>query len=279
MILAGITLFNPDIIGLRNNIAAIIDQVDKLICVDNGSEKICEIENDIKEKYPQIILIKNNCNVGVATALNQMFEYAEKKGYKWVLTLDQDSVCPNNIISEYKKYISEVDLGSLCPIINDRNYENRDIIQGEVAYVDKCITSASLTSVDVWRTVGGFEDELFIDFVDHDFSAKLIENNYNILRINTVKLEHEIGHGKSHNFFGMKVTVLNHSPVRKYYMTRNWIYYMKAHKKVVNVMRERFKFIFFFIKTLLYEQNRYKKLKAMCHGLKDAKIFCKNVLG
>ena len=278
MILAGITLFNPSLEGILRNIGAIIKQVDRVICIDNGTKDIEEIERGIKLNYPDVIIIKNKENLGIAKALNQMFKYAKEEGYEWVLTLDQDSVCPCNIISEYKKFMNLKNLGSLCPVLDDRNYENTDLIEGEVTYLDKCITSASLTSVEVWETVEGFFEELFIDFVDHDFSAKLIEHNYIIVRVNAVHLEHEIGHGKTVNFFGKRITVLNHSSFRKYYMTRNWIYYMKAHRDIINYSEERIKFIFFFLKTFLYEENKMEKMTEMFRGLRDAKVFCATCL-
>lgn len=275
MILAGITLFNPDIPVLKKNIEAIIGQVDKLICVDNGSDKIEEIEGELGILFPEITWIKNGQNVGIATALNRMFEYAKKNHYEWVLSLDQDSVCPENIIEEYKKYLKVEDLGALCPVICDRYYENREQIEGDYTPMDKCITSASLTPVSIWEEVGGFLDELFIDFVDHDFSAKLVEHNYRILRINNVMLEHEIGQGKTVRFLGKDITVLNHSAFRKYYMVRNGIFYIKRHKKVIPVSKERAKIIFLFIKTAIYENQKSEKLKAMFCGLRDAKAFCK----
>lgn len=278
MILAGITLFNPNIEGLKRNIKAIIGQVDKLICVDNGTQNIDEIEVEITKLFPDVYFIKNGKNLGIATALNQMFQFAEVEGFDWVLTLDQDSVCPKNIISEYRVHCDIPNLGSLCPIIDDRNYENKDVIDGEVTFVDKCITSASMTPVSVWKAVNGFLDELFIDFVDHDFSAKLIENNYKIVRVNGVFLEHEIGKGETHNFFGKEITVLNHSSFRKYYMARNWIYYMKAHKAVINYKLEVVKYLFFFIKTLLFEENKKDKLKEMYKGFCDSYKFCKQFL-
>lgn len=275
MILAGITIFNPDIEMLKKNIAAITEQVDGLICVDNGSTEIEVIEKEIQNEFPMVEIIKNHANLGIATALNQMFDYAKTHEFQWVLTLDQDSVCPDNLMTEYKRYMDIENLGSLCPVICNRNYENREVLDGEYTLMDKCITSASLTPVHVWEAVGGFLEELFIDFVDHDFSAKLIEQGYKIVRINSVLLEHEIGQGRDVCFFGKKITVLNHSPFRKYYMVRNAVYYMKQHKVVINVTTEKLKLMFLFIKTGLYENHRKEKLKEMFRGLKDAKTFCK----
>ena len=273
MILAGMTLYNPDIRSMKENIAAIYSQVDKLICVDNGSTDVEALEKIILEDFPKTHIIKNGENVGVAVALNQMFGYAKDNDYEWVLTLDQDSYCPNNLIEEYKKYMGLEKLGCLCPIICDRHYENKEKLQGEYTEVDKCITSACLTSVGIWEEVGGFLSDLFIDFVDHDFCAKLIETGYKIIRVNTVALQHEIGWGKSYKFFGRRITALNHPPFRKYYMVRNWVYYIKVHKKTINVAEEYSKLIFFFVKTIIYEKNRKQKLKEMVRGLKDAKKF------
>lgn len=280
MIVAGITLFNPDIEILGKNIAAIVNQVDGLVCVDNGSKNFDEIQQKVLSKFPTVVVEKNSENLGIAKALNQMFLFAKSVKADWVLTLDQDSICPDNIIEEFKKHLDTPDLGSLCPNIMDRNYESKDFVkvEEETTYVNGCITSASLTPVKAWEEVGGFLEELFIDFVDHDFCAKLVEHGYKILRVNKVVLNHEMGNGKTVSFLGSKITVLNHSVFRKYYMARNWIYYMKAHKDVIPVAKERIKFVFFFVKTFLYEENRFEKMKVMFRGVRDAKELCQKVM-
>lgn len=172
MILAGITLFNPDVARLEENISSIYGQVDRVICVDNGSDNIKSIEDCVLKNWKNITIIKNGKNEGIAKALNQMFEFAIEQQYEYVLTLDQDSVCPDNIIEEYNKYLDEHKLGSLCPQCVDRNFKS-ELNNEDVIEVDKCITSASLVPVSAWNDVGGFNEELFIDFVDHDFVLSL----------------------------------------------------------------------------------------------------------
>ena len=275
MILAGITLFNPDIPVLKKNIESLLGQVDVLVLVDNGSSEIRTWESEIRESYPDVCLIQNGENKGIAVALNQIYTYAKEKGCEWVLTVDQDSCCPEDIIATYQKYTGFANVGAICPVVCDRNYENKDSIKGEYTLLDKCITSASFTPVSAWEAVGGFLETLFIDFVDHDFSAKLIEKGYQIIRVNAVRLEHEIGHGRTHYFLWRQVTTFNHPPFRKYYQVRNWIYYIKAHKQVINVFHEWCRFAFFFVKTFLYEKNRKEKFKEMRRGMKDAKEFCR----
>lgn len=271
--LAGITLYEPNIRRLLENIEAILPQVDKLICVDNGSKNINEVKDRILCRYPQVEIVENKENLGIAKALNQMFEYAETKGFQWVLTLDQDSVCPDNLMQEYKKYMHLDGVGILSPKTVDRNFEKNTQTENAFDYVDKCITSASLTKVDTWKQVGGFWEYLFIDFVDHDFCAKCIEHGIQIIRVNSVILLHELGNGEHHNFLGRQVTALNHSPFRKYYMVRNWLIYMKIHREVIDYKKERNSYCFFYLKTLLFEKQKIQKLIQMLKGRRDGKRF------
>lgn len=277
-ILAGITLYNPDEHRLIENIEAILPQVDKLICVDNGSKNIEDIKNKVRNKFSGVEIIENNENLGIARALNQMFEYAEEYAYDWVLTLDQDSVCPSKLIEEYKKYIDLRDVGVISPKMVDRNFEKSIETENSYDYVDKCITSASLTSVESWKKVNGFWEYLFIDFVDHDFCAKCMKNNTRIIRVNSVELLHELGNGEHHTFLGRRVTALNHSPFRKYYMVRNWLIYMHEHRDVINYKKERNSYLFFYLKTLLFEDRKMEKLAQMLKGRRDGKRFIKTYL-
>ena len=69
MILAGITLFNPDVARLEENIS-IYGQVDRVICVDNGSDNIKSIEDCVLKNWKNITIIKN----GKMKALLKSFE-------------------------------------------------------------------------------------------------------------------------------------------------------------------------------------------------------------
>lgn len=297
-ILAGITLYNPNIDRLEENIEAIFSQVEEVVCVDNGSDNFKQIEQLLSLKYPEIVVIQNKMNLGIAKALNQMFEYAKENGYEWVLTLDQDSVCPDNLIKSYREVVSGLNkfddsfmvqdeqmrqenedlkhVGILCPQTVDRNFDSGTDHQEKYTLVDRCITSASLTSLKTWEKVGGFWEDLFIDFVDHDFCAKCKEHGIKILQLNDVQILHELGNGVHHNFLGRRVTALNHSPMRKYYMVRNWIIYMYVHKDVIDYKKERNSYRFFFLKTFLFEKQKLKKLRQMRKGRRDGKEFIKS---
>lgn len=46
---AGIITYHPDIVRLRENVNAVIDQVQEIFIVDNGSENLKEIEALIED--------------------------------------------------------------------------------------------------------------------------------------------------------------------------------------------------------------------------------------
>ncbi len=270
-ILATIVLYNPDIERLIQNIEAIHGQVDELILIDNGSTNINEVKSEVKYSVKYLI---NKKNVGIAKALNEGFEYAIEHNFDWVLTLDQDSVCDKNLIQTYKKYLQLPDIGMLTCNFKDRNDVNGKTIleeeqDSEYYTVSRCITSASFCSVEAYKKSGGFDNEMFIDFVDYDYSTKMYINGYKIYRINYNGLLHEIGHKKIYKFLGRKLVSSNHSPFRQYYMARNPIIMVKKYPDYYKMSeRIRAELGQFFV-ILVYEKNKWKKISRRCAGIID----------
>ena len=266
MILAGIVLYNPEIRRLKENIDAILYQVDKVILIDNNSINSIDI-NQVLSVYPTISIIRNHTNKGIAKALNQEATYSLNNGYEWLLSIDQDSVVPKNLIAEYKKYTNIANIGMICCKIIDRNFGELDYLQKKtsgIEYVNTCITSASMIRITAWQTVEGFCDDMFIDSVDLDMCYSLIEKGYKILQTNNVSLLHEVGHSRKVHFLGKDEIVLNHSPLRYYYIVRNCILLGKRHQKLLKYVLHIIKRI---ILVNLYEANIYKKNKLMIKGL------------
>ena len=276
-VLAGIVLYNPELDRLEENIINIYNQVDKLILIDNGSNNINEVKEIIINKYKRIKLICNNANLGIAYALNQILNYAIRYNYEWFLTLDQDSVASSNLISEYLKFVGKKNVALITCKINDRNYGALHELKSEYEEVNSCITSGTLNNTTAISKVGGFDSKMFIDMVDFDICASLIENNYKIIRINYDGLLHEVGKTTTVNIFGKSEKVFNHNPFRTYYIIRNHIYIIKKHKSL-NTMRERLRFVKRILIILLFQKDRLKHLKSIILGIKDSrKMFKKNV--
>lgn len=229
-IAAGIVLYNPEIQRLCQNIAAILPQVDKVYVVDNASNHWNEIEPILQH----VVVKRNKENLGIAYALNQLMQMGQADGMQWVLTLDQDSVCPDDLISKLSVQIPlHPEAGILCPVIVDRSFgiENSDTLSNEITPVKECITSASLTNVKAWHESGGFDERLFIDAVDTDFCLTLHEHGWEIIRVNSVSLLHEIGRNATlHKVGNRKYVAFNHPPFRYYYIARNMVYLSRKHQ-------------------------------------------------
>lgn len=165
----------------------------------------------------------------------------------WVITLDQDSeICPQysdsctkllNFYSSQKDGDSRLPIGMISPVIIDRNrkdqmdslskYSAADSSQNDTdptfTELNRCITSGAFTSVQGWIDAGKFDEKMFIDLVDFDFSCRLKQAGYVIVRNENSFILHEVGNITMKGL-RKKHVVYNHNPVRKYYFARNYIY-------------------------------------------------------
>lgn len=271
MHIAGIVLYNPDLERLKENIEAIAPQVDLIYFVDNGSGNISETEIMLRG-YNKVVLHKNVKNMGIATALNQLTTFARDNGAEWILTLDQDSISEHGLIEAYEKSTENLlDAGMLTCVIEDRNTHKRTPVSGDFCEVDNCITSGSYLNVAAWGKVGGFDEKMFIDYVDFDMCQMLHEAGYRVYRINYYGLYHEVGKSKIVSFLGRKETCYGHSAFREYYCVRNHIYYARKHQKYLNKWREYGRVVKHMILVSVYEDDGWNKLKMMFKGLKDSR--------
>ncbi|WP_342383519.1 glycosyltransferase family 2 protein [Bacteroides ovatus] len=270
-VIVSIVLFNPDIKRLCQNIEAILPQVNEVVIVDNGSKNIVDIL-EIINVYSNISFIRNDENLGIATALNQAARFALEHGYDWIITLDQDSVAPKNLVATYSLLKNETRLGMMCCKICDRNFGEKRELRTKTTGVEEvkmCITSASMMNLEAWKLVGGFSDDFFIDSVDFDICLSMREYGYKIIRTNDAVLLHEVGHSKLRYLFGKEYQIYQHSPLRYYYMVRNGIYLGKRHHFVIRAI---YRSLRLFMLVMLYENDRIAKAKMMGLGYWHALI-------
>lgn len=269
--LAGIVLFNPEINRLKKNVDSIINQVSELILIDNGSSNLSEIDL-LLHQYRNVKLINNNENLGIARGLNQIMEIAESNGFEWCLLLDQDSVSPKNIISKFEEFINNTNdkrqIGIVSPYIVDINQVQTQIPGIPFQIVDDVITSGSLNSVNVWRKIGKFDEQMFIDGVDHEYCFRLGKAGYKIYQLNDIILMHEIGKRITRRLFFWKIESLNHSAFRKYYIARNIIYFDKKHFGKVSYLTY-LRLIKQTLLVLTIENNKKIKIISLIKGIRD----------
>ncbi len=210
---------------LRRTVSALRGQVGHVHIVDNGSEadsraivECFALQSDISISWlPE--------NRGIGAALNVGITRARERGQGWLLTMDQDSTIDEGMIPAY---IHAVGSGQSVACLTPRMVVNA-VPQGvREKTVDYAITSGNLVRMDVYEKVGTYNERMFIDGVDFDFSLRVREGGFMIEYVREAILIHELG--DSHavpNWLARYHTF--HSPVRRYYMTRNFLYMLEQH--------------------------------------------------
>lgn len=284
-VFASIITYNPNISVLQSCIFSVIHQVDRLLVIDNGSlnsdEIKCLIEKSNNMNTGRIVCRWNHKNQGIAYALNQAVHYCNRNGAEWLLTLDQDSIIPNDLIRQYKPFCDNKTGQICCNLVNPKLKKlpihkmspltlpvNR-FRKLNYYKIFACVTSGSLLNVEACKNVGLFDDSLFIDYVDYDMSLKLYYAGYNNIFLPNVEMIHNFGEAEEKSLLGIKYTDYCFSPFRIYYKARNCIIMIKRYPYFKRT----------FYKAFLYElyctlrSLDTKKIKSFYNGIIDAKMF------
>lgn len=268
MHIAGVVVLYYPQLNVIDNILSYLPDLDVLYVIDNSEQCNRQVVEQLK-KYSNICYIALGTNCGIAYALNLALRKAKR--YNYLLTMDQDS---RFLKEELKKYKIEISKNSREDIaIYSVNYMDakgnyREKLEHE--FVNTAITSGAIINVKIANKIGGFDTDLFIDGVDSEYCYKIKSRGYRILKFGNVLMEHHIGNPTEHRFLWRNVVSSNHNAIRRYYITRNNIYlYFRRHyrqnKKILisALLNEP-------IKILLFENDKWRKIKAIGFGILDA---------
>lgn len=268
----------------KNRINKLKGKVNEIIVVDNGSK--AETISMLKELEKEITIIYLEKNKGIAYALNTGIKYSIEKGYDWILTLDHDSIVTDNMINNmlkcYEGFEGELKekVAMLVPVhVEEKEHENNRVINNEEvsskSYTEVLteITSGALTKASIYKSVGLYDEKLFIDLVDHDYCLSLNKKGFKVIQVNSAILIHNLGESVKKSILGLKMIPTNHSPLRRYYMSRNRHYIWNKYKKDFPgwVLTDKRRFITENLKIVLFEDNKIEKFKYIREGIRDYK--------
>lgn len=262
---------DPDFITRLEKVLA---QFPSAIVVDNGS---CgDAANVLRalNETPNVQLVKNMSNLGIATALNQGVEVAFRRGFEWVVTFDQDTIIfPNmrNTLTSICAAFSEGDVmvgGNYWDERHQRNFiECRD---KKKTYRERktLITSGTLMSISLTKRLGGFREDYFIDSVDHEFSLRARAGGCKVLISCEPVMRHSIGSSIKTDWIS-RFSSFNHAPVRKYFIARNAVATARLYffREPAWSLRQACRLAFDLASILLFEENKAKKTKAFLIGI------------
>jgi len=228
------------------------NQVDKVIIVDNGSDPstigvLQQIQKNFKDK---VNIILNEKNVGVAKAQNIGIARAIDEGFEWVLLLDHDSLLKENMVHAMKNLYQSLGremqekIAIVAPNIMDINvnlpskfttrylkiFFKREKCS-EKKYIDALtvIASGSLIKTLALKRIGLMKEEFFIDFIDTEFSLRVISNGFKIIVVCDAILYHSLGERRVYKIFTIRFKPTFHSPQRRFYIFRNRVKVLKSY--------------------------------------------------
>lgn len=284
MIGAIVVLFNPDFNVTSKALESLIQQVDKVCVVDNSLS-----DNSIQlKRFKNIEYIPLRKNIGIAAAQNIGIDYFIKENYDYVVFSDQDSITPIGVVSKlFKAFVAlekhgykvaatgtmaiNRQTGLSYPIKTKKiSIISKDSV-GYTSDITECYSvrsSISMVSIDSFVKIGGFDESLFIDGVDHEWCWRAWHQaQLRSFIVEDAVISHQLGEG-DRKFASKEIAIS--SPFRVYYQFRNYLWlsrrnYVPLFWKKKHLIKYTIKFFYF----PLFVSPRFKYLNSIINGIFD----------
>ncbi len=270
--IAGVTvLYHPDE-SFRANIDSYIDDIDILFVIDNTESPLPEIREQLPKS--KSIYLPYHDNLGIAKALNDAALLAMQHGCSFLLTMDQDSRATPGMIPHMLGCLQRENMdrvGLISPYHVMSHLKDKYPPAQTCTEVLTVMTSGNLLNLSAFQEVGGFTEKLFIDAVDFDYCLRLHQKGLRVLLDSDARLVHRLGNVTTHNFFGRRVYASHHSAVRRYYITRNYLYMIRTFKTAYPAFCRSLLITVLLtpVVVILYEEDKLRKLKMIVTGACD----------
>jgi GT2 family glycosyltransferase len=236
----------------------------EIVVVDNGStDGSCEL---LEKGYPDIKLVKNRENLGVAQGINIGVKHSTGE---YVLLLNNDTIVDESLLKELLKVLERGDdVGVVGPKIyyfddpqriwaaggGKINWRTGDVrLSGgdeidkgqyesvtELDYVSGC---ALLTRKDLFCKIGYMDESFFAYFEETDWCVRASNEGYRLLYVPKARMWHKV-----------RASSRNISGFHEYQMTRNMFWFLKKH--LDKTLYRKF-LLYFFLFKLWYQLGVY----------------------
>ena len=234
-----VILYNPDR-KIWGNIASYNGHIDKLYIFDNSPDSHESLCREFMNKNKCVYIYNDGENCGLGKPINVVANIAWSEGVEWLLTFDQDSKAEIDMVENMLAYVSgeeyDPQIGVLSPIIDSPTDANSDIAylpkNPHVMYLRTAIQSGSLLNLRIMNEVGGYKENLFIDYVDFEYCLRVRSMGYKVARLTSAKLLHqEEDKYEVREIDNCKLYLGKYKPERFYYQCRNILYCMEKYRR------------------------------------------------
>ena len=275
-ICAIITTYRPES-SLVECVQRLTPQVAEIIIVDDGdSEENIEKLSRWFNGVSMVTVWHQPINTGIAAALNVGVKIAQEKGYKWLITLDDDSIPDKDMVQRLCEHRARIEGPQPVGIIG-MNWATNNCSTSPLGrsscsplYLDKrgIITSGSLFSLQTYEAVGPFREEFFIDSVDYDFCMRARAKGFRVIQVQEYGFKHSLGQNERFKLGIFTGTTVSHTSARLYYAFRNSTILAKEHflrdpLYSCAVVLSQFKTV---IRVVFLQENKGIKLRSIMRG-------------
>ncbi len=169
---------------------------------------------------PSVVYRHDPSNPGLAAAYNFALAQAEENQEKWLLLLDQDTSPSLTYWTELIACVGTLNAQQQVGVIVPKLVENGKLLSPEAHFIDQirhqyrdssspvsrslagvqenrlvAYNSGATFRVSALRSIGGFPEEFWLDYLDHAVAHALFVAGYRMYVMQT-KIEHEPSQGK-----------------------------------------------------------------------------------
>jgi 2-polyprenyl-3-methyl-5-hydroxy-6-metoxy-1,4-benzoquinol methylase len=186
-------------------VRGLVAQVDELLIVGNGTPVSEATARHLSEH--RVRSVEFPANRGTAAAWNAAVAWATTAGHRWLYILDQDSIPSPDAVATA---VGEMGRQSVAAVVQPVFADRLRLLP----FPWNTVASGSLYDVAVLRALGGFDERLFVDEVDHELVARLLETGHGVRQLPHATIEHQVGSPRSVTAFALRGVVLGHGPKR-----------------------------------------------------------------
>jgi rhamnosyltransferase len=230
---AVVVFFRPQE-GSLQNLRALTAQFCRVIVVDNTPGPSGSSIRLDSQKYQGVTKLALGKNRGIAAALNIGIQTALREGSNWIFTFDQDSRIQDGYVESMLATCAQAErklrVGMVAPQYQDPALGTFiPLVKSHAGNILECMTSGTMARAEVYRSIGPFEEDLFIDYVDIEYCLRARSRGFAIVQSSAAVLTHSLGQLRVRKFLGKELFITNHSPKRRYYIQRNLVVLLKRY--------------------------------------------------
>lgn len=256
-----IVTFNCDPKRIETVLSSCLYEFDHIFiyCNNRFDHSICnKISSGNQLLHQKVTILDHIGDLGLARAQNYLVRKAAKEGLKWCTFLDQDSVC-TNIKSALKAHDLTNDNKMTVFVAK---YPNNGI---KLFGRRKFYNSSSITiNLDFFFAVGGFTDDLFIDWVDFEFCDRVYSSSGTFVELPEIEFDHQLGLGKVRV---LGICLHKRNDVRYFYIVRNALYLCRKSNVSYNLkLLAASRLLLYCFFYLIIAHNKYIIFQALRRG-------------